>query len=198
MTQHSAIHIVLSDRLRSSTRHPHEAVDDKIMAAQPFNSVALYGRFLYVQHGFHRDVAPLYKTPAIVSLFPNLAQRQRVEAVEQDAADLGLELPAYAELPTTAISTQFGIPEALGWLYVVEGSNLGAAFLLKYAKQIGLSETYGARHLAAPPEGRAPNWRCFKEALDGVKFIEADVDRAILAAQAAFSRVHDLVRLHLS
>ncbi|MFX6949703.1 biliverdin-producing heme oxygenase, partial [Acinetobacter baumannii] len=59
------------------------------------------------------------------------------------------------------------MPEALGWLYVSEGSTLGAAFLLKEVKdKLGLSESFGARNLAAYPEGRAVVWRRFVSFLD--------------------------------
>ena len=46
------------------------------------------------------------------------------------------------------------IPTALGWLYVAEGSNLGAAFLIKEAEKLGLSETRMA-HAISPATRRA-------------------------------------------
>jgi protein TonB len=54
----------------------------------------------------------------------------------------------------------------MGWLYVAEGSNLGAAFLLKEAVKLNLSGSFGARHLAGAPEGRGLHWRTFTAALD--------------------------------
>ena len=197
MTHQSEITALLSDRLRVATRPTHESVDQTIMAAKPFESLTAYGRFLCVQHGIHRDVAPLYQTAALATLIPDLRCRQRLDTVEQDAADLGIDLPAYLDLPAMALDPEPTVPQALGWLYVVEGSNLGAAFLLKYAKKMGLSEKYGARHLSEAPEGRAPNWRSFKGALNRVALSEEDVSDAILGAQAAFARVHQLVRSHL-
>lgn len=197
MTHQSEITALLSDRLRVATRSTHQSVDQTIMDAKPFENLAAYGRFLCVQHGIHRDVAPLYHTAAIADLIPDLAGRLRLGAVEQDAADLGVKLPTYLEPPASTRSAQLGVPRALGWLYVVEGSNLGAAFLLKYAQKMGLSEDHGARHLAAAPEGRASDWRRFKEALNRVKLSEAEVGGAILGAQAAFARVHQLAHTHL-
>ena len=188
----------LSDRLRSATHPTHESLDQSIMAAEPFESLENYGLFLKVQHGIHRDVEPLFKTAALANLFPGLKERSRLEAVEQDLADLGMKVPGYSDLPATSTSAQLGIPEAIGWLYVIEGSNLGAAFLLKYARKMGLSETHGARHLAEPPEGRAPYWKAFKGALNAVRLTEAEEARAVAAAETAFARVHALVRQHLS
>ncbi|PTQ75310.1 biliverdin-producing heme oxygenase [Celeribacter persicus] len=197
MNTQTTIPALLSDRLRAATHPTHEQLDQSIMAAKPFESVENYGRFLAVQHGIHRDVAPLYEQSDLAGLFPGLTGRCRLEAVGQDLADLGLKAPDYDEAPATASPEGLGVPEALGWLYVVEGSNLGAAFLLKYAKKMGLSEAHGARHLAEPPEGRAPYWKAFKETLNGVVLNEAEEVRAIAAAETAFARVQTLVRRHL-
>ncbi|MDP1908319.1 MAG: biliverdin-producing heme oxygenase, partial [Hyphomicrobium sp.] len=79
-----------------------------------------------------------------------------------------------------------------GWLYVAEGSNLGAAFLLKEAEKLGLSDTSGARHLAGAPEGRGLHWRTFVAALDAVTLSAAEEQRAVAEAEAAFERVHAL------
>lgn len=188
--------ILLSDRLRAATHSMHEKVDRAIMAAKPFETVGRYGRFLSVQHGIHRDVQPLYSSTTLAGLFPGLNERSRLAAVEQDLADLGLKAPDYTQPPATDTAPPLDTPEALGWLYVVEGSNLGAAFLLKYAMDLGLSEGHGARHLAAPPQGRAPSWKAFKGALNAFDLSEAEVLRAIAAADTAFARVQRLIGHH--
>jgi heme oxygenase len=76
---------------------------------------------------------------------------------------------------------------------VAEGSNLGAAFLLKEAIKLGLSETFGARHLAAAPEGRGLHWKTFTAALDGVSLSAPEEGRVIAGAHAAFARVQESV-----
>nr|WP_267898367.1 biliverdin-producing heme oxygenase [Pseudogemmobacter humi] len=181
-------------RLRMATHTTHEALDQSIMAARPFDSVANYGRFLKVQHAFHRDVSPLYHVSALRDLIPDLGQRERVAAVTQDVADLGTDLPDYPEPPA---GETLDLPEALGWLYVVEGSNLGAAFLFRAALNMGLSASHGARHLADAPEGRAAQWRAFKAALDAAELSPAEEARVVTGARAAFARVRALVAEHL-
>lgn len=101
--------------------------------------------------------------------------------------------PALDAQPVFASDADADLPTALGWLYVAEGSNLGAAFLLKEAKKLGLSETFGARHLAAAPEGRGLHWKTFIEALDGVRLTGPEEERVITAGQAAFTCVQELV-----
>ena len=76
----------------------------------------------------------------------------------------------------------------MGWLYVVEGSNLGAAFLLKDAAKLGLGEEFGARHLAGAPEGRGLHWRTFTAALDEIELTEEEERRVVSGAQKRLRR----------
>ncbi|AJE45811.1 biliverdin-producing heme oxygenase [Celeribacter indicus] len=185
----------LSKRLKAETRDTHERLDRRIMDANPFDSLGNYRRFLKMQHDLHRDVSPLYDMPALGEIIPGLSALPRYEAVARDLADLGGDGPVSGASPA---ATRISDPaEALGWLYVVEGSNLGAAFLFKAAQRLGLSETRGARHLAPAPEGRAEHWRQFTSALDAAALSEAEKDRAVAGARAAFARAGELVRSHL-
>lgn len=77
---------------------------------------------------------------------------------------------------------------SLGWLYVAEGSSLGAAFLIKAAQRIGFDADHGARHLAGHPNGRAAHWRRFTAVIDDAAMTEADEARMIGAARTAFAR----------
>lgn len=177
--------------LKAETRETHERLDGSIMAGRPFESQERYALFLAVQHGFHRDIEALYANPTLDALLPDLAGRRRFGDIEQDFADLGVAAPTQDTPP--AFGATADIPTALGWLYVAEGSNLGAAFLIKAAAKIGLSEDFGARHLAGAPEGRGLHWKTFTEALDALELDEAEEARMIEGAKAAFGRVQGLV-----
>lgn len=181
-------------RLKAGTRPAHEKLDARVMAGKPFDSRENYGRFLLVQHDFHSIVSPLYQHADLAPLLPDLAARDRFETIGQDIADLGLKAPSNAPI---APAEPIDIPHALGWLYVAEGSNLGAAFLLKAARGLGLSEDFGARHLAGAAEGRGLHWRLFTSALDALDLSEADQAKVIEGANAGFDRVRDLVEIHM-
>lgn len=92
-------------------------------------------------------------------------------------------------------SSAVKMPEALGWLYVSEGSTLGAAFLFKDAQtKLGLSDQFGARKLAAYPEGRAIVWRRFVASLDNEQIARAEHDAIIAGANAAYDRFGTLLK----
>jgi heme oxygenase (biliverdin-IX-beta and delta-forming) len=184
-------------RLKQRTALAHERLDRRIMSADPFASRERYALFAKVQYEFHRDIAALYTDHTLARLVPDLRLRQRLELIAQDLVDIGAPVLPYDGAPHFSGEFAADIPTALGWLYVAEGSNLGAAFLLKEAAKIGLSESFGARHLASAPEGRGADWRSFVTALDDVQLSEIEEQRVISGAEAAFLRVHVLVEQYL-
>lgn len=178
-----------SKRLKQATAATHERLDNAVMACRPFEDKSRYGRFLQMQWAFHRDVDALFANEKLGEILPDLNGRRRLSLVDQDLADLEIEISKTEEGPVFDGRRPVTIAEGLGWLYVVEGSNLGAAFLLKFAGQLGLSETFGARHLAGAPEGRGRHWRTFTEALDGLTLSEEDEEVLVSSARKAFERV---------
>lgn len=178
--------------LKALTHETHDKLDKAIMTGRPFESRERYGLFLKVQYLFHRDIDALYSNPVLGDMLPDLEGRRRFAQVAQDLADLGITPPEAAQAPAFG-GGDVDIPTAMGWFYVAEGSNMGAAFLLKAAAGLGLSETFGAHHLAGAPEGRGLHWRTFTAALDKVDLDEAGEARVAAGAEAAFRRVHDLV-----
>lgn len=178
-----------SQRLKAATATIHETLDQRIMALDPFSSPARYVRFLRAQQAFHAALAPLYAAPNLRALIPDLAERDRAAAIAADLADLALPPPVVPDAPPVA---PVDLSTALGWLYVAEGSSLGAAFLLKAAQRIGLTTDHGARHLAGHPEGRAAHWRAFTARIDAADLSQEEEARMIAAARDAFARFRSL------
>ena len=178
-------------RLKAATRAAHEKLDGFIMSAKPFENRENFGKFVQTQHLFHSELDALFSDKTPDALLPDLKGRRRLSLIEQDLEDLTVAKPDIETPHFNDSAETIDLPEALGWLYVVAGSNLGAAFLLKDAAKLGLGETFGARHLAGAPEGRGLHWRTFVSALDAIDLTQEEEDRAIAGAKAAFSKVHE-------
>lgn len=188
MTMTTAEQQSRAKRLKAITDTAHEDVDRSIMSAASFASLERYRAFLVIQYLFHRDVAALYADPRLRAAFPDLAVRYRLPLVLADMEDVGLEVPEAGAAIFSAIEPA-DLGTALGWLYVVEGSNMGAALLRKEAAKLGLSDDHGARHLAPAPEGPAPHWRAFTAALDAVVLTDQQEASAQVGALDAFAQV---------
>lgn len=188
MTDTTMTNALLSQRLKQETAPQHERMHQLMERAQPFSSRARYARFVAAQYLFQRDVEHLFEDPAVQDLVSDLAQRGRTTDSRADLADL------QAPVPDEPIATQGVVaPEALGWLYVSEGSTLGAAFLLKeVGEKLGLDGSFGARNLAAYPDGRARVWKRFVEAMDAPKLTGVH-DRVVTGALAAYERFGHLL-----
>jgi heme oxygenase (biliverdin-IX-beta and delta-forming) len=190
---HDTLEYSLALRLRTETHGVHDRLDQSIMAAASFSTLEGYGRFLRVQGAFHRDIDALYDVPELAALLPGLAERRRSGVIAQDLADLGLSPLPIDEAPRFMAGPAVDVPLAVGWLYVAEGSNLGAALLRKEAAKLGLSDDHGARHLAPAAEGPAAHWRAFTGGLNAIPPEPAFEARAIEGAKQAFARVQSLV-----
>ena len=172
----------LASRLKTETASQHEYMHQLMEKAQVFKDVAHYAKFTLSQYYFQKNVEYLFQHPKVAALISDLDIRGRSQAAYLDLQDLQIE-PKSLALVTETI----GFPEALGWIYVSEGSTLGAAFLFKQAQQsLGFSADFAARNLATYPEGRAKVWKHFIEELDQADFTQDEQDRVIYAAQQAF------------
>ncbi|MFL6533764.1 MAG: biliverdin-producing heme oxygenase [Pseudomonas sp.] len=182
MTTHRPV--TRSQRLNQITHEPHGRLDALVKAHAPFETQASYARFVVAQYQFQSELVALYNDAQLTALIADLPARCRAEAAKADLADLDTEVPAplagAVKNPTQA--------EALGWLFVSEGSKLGAAFLIKRAVTLGMNEIFGARHLAEPAGGRAEGWKTFTRILDELPFTERQEAEADKGALAAFNR----------
>ncbi|MHC8306976.1 biliverdin-producing heme oxygenase [Pseudomonas sp. PB3P13] len=186
-SQHTAQRPALrSQRLNLITHEPHTKLDALVKAHAPFETQANFARFVVAQYLFQSELVSLYDDIELIAIVPDLPARCRAEAAKADLADLETEVPE----PVAGAVTRPTKAEALGWLFVSEGSKLGAAFLIKRAVGLGLSETFGARHLAEPAGGRAEGWKSFVKTLDGLAFSaqeEAELDKGAIDAFNRFT-----------
>lgn len=173
-----------SQRLNQITNEPHTKLDALVKAHAPFETQANFARFVVAQYLFQSELVALYNDPELIKLVPDLAERCRAEAAKLDLADLETEVPA----PVAGAVQNPSKAQALGWLFVSEDSKLGAAFLIKRAVGLGLSETFGARHLGEPAGGRAEGWKSFTRTLDGLELSAEEEAAAEKGAVDAFVR----------
>ncbi|WP_409488791.1 biliverdin-producing heme oxygenase [Pseudomonas promysalinigenes] len=179
-----------SQRLNQVTQAAHSELDALVKSHAPFDSRENFARFVVAQYLFQAELQSLYNDPQLIAIVPDLAQRCRAEQARLDLADLDTEVPA--SLPGALRSSSLG--EALGWIFVSEGSKLGAAFLIKRAVALELSENFGARHLGEPAGGRAAGWKQFTRILDDLALSPEQDAAAERGAQAAFERFTELLK----
>ncbi|CAN7551682.1 biliverdin-producing heme oxygenase [Phenylobacterium sp. LjRoot164] len=152
-------HSVL-ERLREATRPAHERLEERLDILARMQSLdgrrALAARFHSLHAGMETVLEPWLADVAGL----DFSARRRTRSLEADLAALGLNPQTPAAAPAPADGA-----EALGFMYVLEGSSLGGKVIRKQAERAGLDMTglsfldpYGAR------TGEA--WRAFLSVLD--------------------------------
>ena len=190
MSKHSNV-VSRSQQLKAATHSTHDSLDKRVMAADIFASRDSFTRFLRVQYRFHRDIDALYSHQGLLALIPDLAERRRLARIALDLQDLGSDVPVHS---TPLVDANISLPNALGWLYVAEGSNLGGTVLFKLARdRLQLHADFGARHLAAHADGAARHWRSFTAALDAAPLAAEQEALLVEGARAAFQNVRGYV-----
>nr|CAD6415447.1 heme oxygenase [Rhizobium sp. Q54] len=105
---------------------------------------------------------------------------QLAPLVRRDLLDLGMDVPATDDFAVPAVDREV----LLGMLYVVEGSSLGARVLYRQAQQLGLSGSFGARHLAAQAES-VERWREVVRLLEEAP--DLNLDSMVEASELVFA-----------
>lgn len=154
---------VIEDRrfaLKRVTNEAHDRVETIVRDAGMFET----------RDGFQRYLAATFEMRARYERLLDLNHAERVWAdyparriaalVAQDIADLG----GVAVSPEPVDEKIYSAGELLGMLYVLEGSSLGARVLVKLVADLGLSASFGARHLFRQAEDRGA-WRSFIDTL---------------------------------
>lgn len=179
-----------SQRLNQLTHAPHSELDALVKSHAPFETRESFARFVVAQYLFQSELQALYSDPQLIAIVPDLAERCRAEQAGLDLADLDTAVPT----PFPGAVSNPSLGAAMGWIFVSEGSKLGAAFLIKRAVGLGLSDNFGARHLGEPAGGRAEGWKQFTRILDGLELSAAEEAAAEQGAVAAFERFTELLK----
>ncbi|MGG7516547.1 biliverdin-producing heme oxygenase [Allorhizobium undicola] len=150
--------------LRRETASLHKDLDRLV---GEFSSRSAYQAFLAGSAGFR---LPLEAVIAAHDL-PDAFGQWRPALVGSDImADLG-----DLEMTPRPVSQTEPAPERtenwLGMIYVLEGSSLGAQLLARRAAELGLSQTFGARHIFAQARNIS-NWRAFSGIMDGMQILD--------------------------
>lgn len=168
--------------LRSQTARQHAALERVV---GPMTSASAYARYVLGLYAFRAPVeAALGAHDWGGYGFGAWRPTPIAAALQHDLADLGLRplsspsVPAILSAPTLS-----GRDGALGILYVLEGSSLGARLIYRDALKLGFSAQRGARHLEAQARG-LETWRGFLALLDAAQ--DLDLAEAVLAANATF------------
>jgi heme oxygenase (biliverdin-IX-beta and delta-forming) len=139
-----------------------------------------YVRYLMMNRPF-ASIEPALEAARIHRFLPDWDMRRRRFLLASDMEALGI--PQW-ETATVPISGDIGT--LLGWSYVLEGSRLGAQYILKEIEATRAQELIDATRFLRHGAGTAM-WTTFTGALSQIDSDPCAIGRACEAARAAFS-----------
>lgn len=148
--------------LRAATAAAHASIEALVGLGGDVD-LAHYGRVLRGFDAFLHSWEPLVARSLPAALANWFEPRRRASAVRRDLQALGLSIPPPARLRLALPDTA----AALGSLYVLEGSALGAQVIApRLQRTLGLAATNGAAYFAGWGDATGARWREFRDLLE--------------------------------
>lgn len=177
----------LHELLKNETRDLHLRAE-RAFARFELSQAEGYGEFLQAQAAALLPLEAALDRQHAASLLDDWSERRRGDALCADLAALGLAAPPLQPEPRFASAEQ-----VLGALYVLEGSKLGARYLL--ARVVGPGLARGDSRIARAvaflsfdtDPARAGMWPAFLARLDTILPGSAGAADALSGAQTAFA-----------
>jgi heme oxygenase (biliverdin-IX-beta and delta-forming) len=164
--------------LREATAPDHQRLDS-LLATLDLQALAGYRRFLEINAAALLPLERALIAGGVNELLPNWEQRARSKAV---LADLDAVGGTARPLAQPGFYNRFDL---LGTLYVLEGSRLGAAYLIKNVKRSADPRVSGATSYLGHGEG-LKLWPSFITVLEGHADELTDPDEIVEPAKRAF------------
>lgn len=154
-----------------------------------------YRLYLCRMYGFLAPVERAFScTPGLERTIPDADRRNnKVALLARDLASLGVDRAHLGQIPRISAPLLDELPEALGWMYAIEGSTLDGEALARHLAPRLASELDGASAFLHCYGGDAHGrWREFSAAVDAyVDRADAGAcDRIVLAATDCLIRLH--------
>ncbi|WP_443938658.1 biliverdin-producing heme oxygenase [Pedobacter sp. MW01-1-1] len=179
---------MLSTNLKEATKAAHQELEKKVvLKLKSIRSAADYADLLkhfyaYFDH-LRNEIEP-YITPEVL---PDYAERRDASYIKRDIEALGFDT---TDLPLTTVPKITNTQEALGALYVMEGSIMGGRIIVEMLAKVGVQT--GVSFFSGYGAQTGEMWGRFVEVLNASAKNEAEEQLAVDAANAAFTHFSDV------
>jgi heme oxygenase len=177
---HASNRIGIRDRLKAATSAAHHALDEQLSVLD-LTSTAHYRCFLQANAAALLPLEAALEQARVAEMFEDWPLRARSDAIIADLGRLNgtaVPLPPPAELLDRCAM--------LGTLYVLEGSRLGAAYLVRIVAASVDARVRAATQYLRHGTGQGL-WRSFLARLEREPVAADDEKRIIVSAQQAFA-----------
>lgn len=186
---------MIAERLKQATHQAHQSLEGLLIPAmKQVRNTSGYAQLLHLFYGFYHPLE-IQLAPYGATALPDFAQRRKSDWLLEDLAALGENaenIPLATELPQIT-----NIAQAMGAMYVLEGSTLGGTHIAKMlAQQLQLTEGKGLAFFTGYGPVTGSMWKAFIQTLNAMPFTEAAEAQLFAAANATFDSLKHWTVLH--
>lgn len=184
--------------LKTETRTCHEQVERSIGSFLRMEHAQSYRTLLEVFWGF---VSPLEEAiaavPELARAIPDLGHRLRTGLLRRDLLEEGHSAASVERLPRLGeLPRMFTPAQALGCLYVLEGSTLGGPSIVRRVNEQGVSIAHACRFFLSHGENLGTMWKRFSAAAEAYAALHPDqLEEICAAARETFQAIGDWVAI---
>ncbi|RBQ02512.1 biliverdin-producing heme oxygenase [Pedobacter miscanthi] len=173
---------MLSTNIKEATKAEHQNLEKQVvLKLKAIRSNADYADLLKHFYAYFNHIEASIKPYITESILPDYAQRRNSSYIKADILELGGDI---TDLPYTTVPKIENAVQALGALYVLEGSIMGGSIIVKMLEKGGV--TQGVSFFSGYGEATGMMWGNFVAVLNAQAKTEQDEEEAIVAANETF------------
>jgi heme oxygenase len=157
---------MLSEKIKENTKTSHQSLEKKLITRmRSIQSKKDYANLLALFYSYFGGLELAINRHLDYSHLPDYELRRKTSALADDLTFLGVLLPTLA--PKNALPEINNHYQALGALYVIEGSTLGGRIICKMlGQQMDLTNFSGMSFFNGYGDQTANMWQVFKQSID--------------------------------
>ncbi|CAM4500937.1 heme oxygenase [Paenibacillus endophyticus] len=181
-------------RLREETASNHVQIESNPYAKAIMNQTLTQDEYVRYLEKFYGFIKPAERLIAQLSGWGEfgeaMGQRAKSPLLERDLHTLGLSLQEIENLPECSkLPELYTVPQALGYMYVIEGSTLGGQIITKQVRKflpLAEQENKGTEYFNAYGTETRAKWAEFREQVEQSIDSEEAAQQVIEAAKSTF------------
>ena len=181
---------MLSDYLKKNSRKDHDSIENSIDLLKFSTDLNQYTNLIKAFYGYYisveKSLLPFEKDFSKIGI--DLIERSKINLLKDDLHKCGLRDEEITNLPVcTKIPKVTDLSEAMGVLYVLEGSTLGGQIITRTLSESSILKNDGERGKFFNAYGTRTRemWMSFKTSLDTLP--EEDSERVLGTAKNTFN-----------
>ncbi len=179
---------MLSTKIKEATKVPHQEVEKKVvLRIKGIRSEADYADLLKHFYAYFNTVEQVIAPYITSAVLPDLAERRNASYIKADIEALGAGID---DLPLVVAPEINNAVQALGALYVLEGSIMGGPYIVQMLQKGGL--TRGFSFFSGYGEASGQKWAAFIQVLNTIAQNEEEAEQALNSAHETFARFGDV------